>query len=88
MMCTQMNLIIKDILKTYQSDGESIVIEGADNYVFQITTSENELDILNGENDNKYNLSIIDLGECEQLLKRENNIDEDANLIILKFEKI
>ena len=32
-------------------------------------------------------MSIIDLGECENLLKKENNINEDDNLIILKFEK-
>ena len=43
---------------------------------------------INGEYDNNYNLSMIDLGDCEDLLKKENNIDEDTELIILKYEKM
>ena len=82
------NDLIKYILKTYRSNGESIIIEGEDNYVFQITTSENELNALNWNNGNKTNLSIIDLRHCEDLLKEEYNIDEDENLIILKLEKM
>jgi hypothetical protein len=31
---------------------------------------------------------MIDLDECEQLLKTENNIHDDVNLIFLKFEKL
>ena len=31
---------------------------------------------------------MIDLGECEKLIKKEKNIDEDENLIIFKFEKL
>ena len=55
-------------------------------YVFQITTSENELNTLEGEYSNEYNLSIIDLGKCEDLLKETNGINNDVSLIILKFE--
>ena len=80
--------IIKNIIETYPSDGESIVIEGEDNYVFQITTNENELNSLNGKGDNPYNLSIIDLGECEKLIKTKYEIDENTNLIILKLEQL
>ena len=82
------NNIIKNIIETYPSDGESMVIEGEDNYVFQITTNENELNALNGNLDNPYNLSIIDLGDCEQLLKKKYEIDENTNLIILKLEQL
>jgi hypothetical protein len=31
---------------------------------------------------------MIDLSECEQLLRTENNIHDDVNLIFLKFEKL
>ena len=46
------------------------------------------MDSLNGNDDNKYNLSIIDLGKCEKLLKEENDIDEEIQLIVFKFEKL
>jgi len=82
------NKIKQEILQNYPSDGVSIVIEGEDNYVFQITNGGNEQDSLNGESDNEYNLSIIDLGKCEELLREEYGIDNETELIILKFEKI
>ena len=82
------NKIKNEIIKSYPENGESIVIEADDNYVFQITTGENEINSLNGNYENKYNLSIIDLGECGKLLKEANGIGEDENLIILKFEKL
>ena len=80
--------IKSEIIGTYPANGESIVIEGEENYVFQITTSANEINSLNGNYENNYNLSMIDLGECEKLLKEENDIGEEENLIILKYEKI
>ena len=64
------------------------MIEGKENYVFQLTTSENEIDTFNGDYENSYNLSIIDLNKCEELLKSTNNIDENLSLIFLKFEKL
>ena len=82
------NKIKEEIIQNYPSDGVSIVIEGEDSYVFQITTSGNELDSLNGNDNNEYNLSMIDLGKCEELLREENGIDDDTELIILKFEKL
>ena len=63
-----------EIIKNYQVDGESIVLEADDNYVFQITTGENEKNSLNGNYDNKYNLSMIDLGYCKTLLKKVNQL--------------
>ena len=80
--------IISELIKEYPNNGTSVVIEGEDNYAFQLTTSENEKKTINGEYDNNYNLSMIDLGDCEDLLKKENNIDEDTELIILKYEKM
>ena len=80
------NKIKNELLQTYPSDGGSVVIEGENNYVFQITTGENELNSINEGNNN--NLSMIDLGDCADLLKQEYNISDEDNLIIFKFEKI
>ena len=82
------NKIKKEIIQTFPKNGESIVIKGEDNYIFQVTTDDNEINALNENYDNDYNLSIIDLGECEILLKKKYNIDEEDNLIIYKYEKL
>ena len=66
---------------------EDIMIEGKDDFIFQIIKTEKEKDILN----NNYNInkiSNIELGECEYLLKNYYNININSSLIILKFEKI
>ena len=81
------NKIKNGIVQTYPENGQSVLIEGKDNYIFQITTDDNEENTLNGYLENKNNMSIIDLGECENLLKKENHINEDDNLIIVKLEK-
>ena len=96
MLCSFLNynnlelysIIISELIKEYPNNGTNVVIEGEDNYAFQLTTTENEKKTINGEYGNNYNLSMIDLGECEDLLKKENDIDEDTELIILKYEKI
>ena len=62
------------------------MVKGDDNHIFQITTLENELSSLNGNGSS--NISIIDLGDCGDLLKAHYNISEDQNLIFLKYEKI
>ena len=82
------NKIKKEIIQNYPSDGVSIVIQGEDTYIFQLTNEGNEIDSLNGDYDKEYNLSIIDLAECEKLLKQKNKIDEKTKLIIFKFEKL
>ena len=46
------------------------------------------MNALNGKSENKYNLSIIELGQCEKLLKQAYNLKEDISLIILKYEKL
>ena len=67
--------IKSEIIGTYPANGESVVIEGEENYVFQITTAANEINSLNGNYENNYNLSMIDLGQCENLLKNKNIIN-------------
>ena len=44
---------------------DSLMIDGRDNYVYQITTINNEKNILRGKNKNNNQFSTIDLGECE-----------------------
>ena len=79
---------LEDIIFSYPYDGESLLLEGEDEYVFQITTSLNEIDTFEGKNANEYSLSMIDLGECEYLLKQQYNINNNIPLIIIKFEKL
>jgi len=81
--------IVENIIHSYPSfNGESIVIKGQNNSAFQITTSKNEKELISGEKDNYYNLSMIDLKDFEYLLKRENNVDENISLIVIKFENL
>ena len=51
------------------------------------TLNEKENLYKNQEEMKNYNLSIIDLGECEIILRKKHHIPEDEPLIILKFEQ-
>ena len=82
------NELKENVIKTYPADGESLVIEAEVGYVFQLTTTLNELKSLGGIYPNGYNLSMIDLNDCEALLKQTNGIDPETPLIILKYEKL
>ena len=46
-----------------------MVFPGEDNFFFHITNTENELELLNGKNNNTNRFSIIDLGKCGNILK-------------------
>ena len=68
--------IIEDIIKGNNTD---LTIE-YDNNTFQITSPK----IQNGK---KYdNVSIIKLGECENLLRQNNNLEDNDLLLIFKIE--
>ena len=86
------NTIINDLMKNHiiqnYKENDHIVIESDNNYIFQLTNSLNEENTKDGKNTNNYNLSMIDLGECENLLKRKNNINNNVSLIIYKMEKV
>ena len=80
------NIIKNDVICTFPSiNGENIIIKGKENYIFQITTTKNEIDTINGYYKNEYNLSVINLNECEILLKKINKIYNNLTLIFLKF---
>ena len=80
------NKIIDQIIHNFQIG----VIEGNDNYIFEITTEEEQQKALNGLPENSHNLTIIDLGNCKNLLLENyfNNETLNISLIILKYEKI
>ena len=82
------NYLKENTIQSYPYDGEVIIIEGEDEYVFELTTSTNEKDTLEGDLPNEYNLSMIDLRTCEDLLRGEYEIEAEKSLIILKYEKL
>ena len=70
-------------------NGQKIYIKGVNDFIFEITTELNEKELLNTNIRSRLNSSIIDLGECSNLLKNRyfpNN--NNVSLIILKFEKM
>ena len=70
-----LDTIIENVIKEKQ---DKFIEE--DNALYQITTSDNQ-------NNNTYtNVSTIKLGECEKILKKIYNIDENETLIILKID--
>ena len=64
------------------SSGDEDIIVKQENYVFQITTTDNQK---NSNYDSE--TSIIDLGECEKIIKRNISYEDDPTpLIILKID--
>ena len=78
-----------NILNEYNiSKGEEMIFQGENNFFFQITTIEKELTSLEMKNNNTSKFTLIDLFECEKLLKEQYEINENISLIIMKYEKI
>ena len=74
-----MNGDMDDILKNITENKEDFIQEEKD-MKLQLTTSENQ------KNSSNKNISTIDLGECENELKRIYKINDSLPLIILKFD--
>ena len=70
---------IYDILKHNISDDSINIIE-TENVIFQLSTFEEQ------KNSNNPNVSSIDLGKCEELIKSQEGLNEDDNLIVLKTD--
>ena len=82
------NIIKECLLPLYNPENDfELIREGENDIIFQITTSKNQLQALNDNSLNNYNLSIIDLGNCETILKEKFNLNENDDLILLKKEK-
>ena len=70
---------LKTILSDVTENNEDFYIK-VDDVIFQITTTDNQ-------NNKEYNnISNIQLGECEDELKRIYNISKNESLIILKID--
>ena len=81
-------MIDNELIKNYTEQDDSIEIKGEYNSIFQLTTTNNELDRYDGKKLNNNNLSIINLGSCETTLKSFYKIDPNISLLIKKFEII
>ena len=80
----QFDFIRSNILSLYSPNNfRSLFFEGENGRIYQLTNSKNELSRLTNDN---YNISIVDLGECENILKQHYGIAEEDSLIILKQE--
>ena len=85
------NKIIENMMQSfYGLNGNKLYIKGVDNFIFEITTEENEIELLKRIDINERKLSIIDLDECHNLLKSKYypNINQNISFIILKHEKL
>ena len=83
------DIILENLLPSFEPDNDiEIVSEAADDVIFQITTSKNQLKALTNSSMNNYILSILDISNCEAILKEKYNFNENVTLVILKKEKI
>ena len=77
---------IKEILQSYPIiEGKNLLTTNG-NVTFQITTGDNEKKCLEGDCGDNKGMSIIDLKECETLLRNKYNIHNNNSLIYFKME--
>ena len=85
------NKINKDLIPHYCDPNQNssfIIIKGENNSLFEITTTDYEQKRFSGYGLNPDGLSIVILGNCENLLKITYGIDKNLSLIIKKYEQI
>ena len=70
---------IKENILTEDYNGENKIIE-TENVVFQVSTFEYQKNSMNP------NISSIDLGECENILKKQYNISKTDSLLVIKTD--
>ena len=77
---TIIKTIIDEINTLKMNEEEKDLIINGNNITYQITSSYNQLN-------NEYNdITSINIGECEKILKQKYNINADENLIIFKVD--
>ena len=74
-----------DIISNKYND-QDIIIKTDENITFHLSNSLNEKEKLYQGKKKDDSLSIIDLGDCENKLKKINDIPDNKSLILLKFE--
>ena len=83
------NIIKNNLKNIYDSEKrESQVIKGEENIIFQITNGKNELELLKGECLKEQNISILDLSQYENILRKIYQINQNDYLIFFKQENI
>ena len=66
-----LNIIQENINELFDAEkGKSQVINGGKDCIYQVTNGKNEKELLQGNLLNNQNLTILDLGECENELKK------------------
>ena len=83
--------LIDDIINSYlPENGNVFEIAKPDGIIYQITNSINELELLKNKSITLFNnnISIIDLGQCETILRQEYHINDNDSLIFVKNEKL
>ena len=70
---------VVEALKEEISSNSNFIIE-TKNVIFQISSLDNQ------KNNNNPNISSIDLGICEEILKKKEGLSEEHNLIIFKID--
>ena len=69
-----------EMLNNITNKNKEDIILYENNIIYEITSSYNQ-------NNKEYeNISTIDLGECENILKKQYNIDENETLLIFKID--
>ena len=70
---------IKEKILTEDYKGENTIVQ-TENVIFQVSTLEDQ------KNNDYPNISTIDLGECENILKSKYNISKEDSLIVVKTD--
>ena len=79
------NNIKNELMNNYnKTEDNYLKLSTNNNYSFQLTTVNNKIDSLS--RNLKTNFSVIDFRECTKKLNKENGCEEDADLILLKYE--
>ena len=84
---TDFNNTLNVIFNKYKPENNNnLVIKRADDIIYHISDSKNELELLKNKSNNINNISIIDLGECDTILRRKYPINDNDSFIIIKNE--
>ena len=87
--------ILSDILLPQYTpkEGNSLTIKD-DDVIYQVTNSKNEIELIKNISNKAHNISvnilntsIIDLGECEEILRKTYHINQNDSLIFIKNEQ-
>ena len=79
--------ILDNMIYSYIPENQNVIeILKPDGIINQITNTKKELELLKNLSNNINNISIIDLGKCEEILREKYHIKGEDSLIIIKNE--